>query len=222
MNNMEKIDFRDITQIQNLMSLARILLTPILGYLLWLDNDRATLFSVVLLLIAATTDYLDGYLARKLHRFSTLGLILDPLADKIFAFVLIIELVFLRGFPIWLAVLIFLRDIIILFGASLMYKKGNLIPSSINSGKYYFASLAILIASYVIKFPFGQKLFLLLAVILFVISSFEYARNFVRATSGRKIDKGIGNPIYKYLRGILIVIITAVYLYKLFIQFIGF
>jgi len=221
MNNMGKINYRDITQIQNLMTLIRIFLTPILGYLLWLDNDRATILSVILLLVAAATDYLDGYLARRLHRFSTLGLILDPLADKIFAFVLIIELIFLRGFPIWFAVLIFIRDIIILLGASMMYKKGNLIPTSVNSGKYYFASLAILIASYVIKFSFGQRLFIYLTIILFVISSFEYARNFYMVSSGREIAKAAEKPVYRYLRGVLIIIIAGIYFYELFRQFMG-
>ena len=222
MNGIEKINFNEIFQIQNLMSLLRILLTPFIGYFLWVNTDHATLLTVVLLVIAGASDYFDGYLARKLNRLTSLGLILDPLADKIFATILIIELIFLRNFPVWLAGIIFLRDIIILFGAFIMMKQKNLIPFSINSGKYYFAALALLIASYVIRFSFGQQLCLYMTVILFIVSSFEYAKNYYLVTHGQKIKRPSENLLYMYIRGGLTVVFSVIYLYKLFEQFIGF
>ncbi|HHI02827.1 MAG: hypothetical protein DRP51_02135 [Candidatus Zixiibacteriota bacterium] len=222
MSNIEKIDFREIFQIQNLMSLLRIFLTPFIGYFLWVNSDRATLITIILLIIAGASDYFDGYLARKLNRHTSLGLILDPLADKIFATILIIELIFLRDFPACLAIIIFLRDIVILFGASIIIKGKGLIPFSINSGKYYFAALALLIASYVIKFPFGQQLCLYLTVILFAVSSFEYARNYYLVIHDREIKRSSRNVVYMYIRGGLTVILSVIYLYKLYEQFIGF
>jgi len=222
MKNKEKINIKEIFQIQNLMSILRILLTPFIGYFLWVNNDRATLIVVVLLIVAGASDYLDGYLARKLNRQTSLGLILDPLADKIFAIILVIELIFLRNFPIWLAGLIFLRDLVILIGASLMIKQKGLIPFSINSGKYYFAALALLISSYVIKFDFGQEICLYLTLILFIVSSYEYTRNYYLVKNGKQIKKPSENLFYMYTRGGLTVLFTIVYLYKLFEQFIGY
>lgn len=222
MTSIEKIKFSEIFQIQNLMSLLRIILTPFIGYFLWVNNDQATLIIVVLLIIAGASDYLDGYLARKLNRQTSLGLILDPLADKAFATILIIELIILRDFPIWLAAIVFSRDIIILLGASIMMKRKGFIPFSINSGKYYFAALALLIASYVIRFTFGQQLCLYLTVILFIVSSFEYTKNYYRAAHGQEIKRSSENVVYKYIRGSLTIIFFVIYLYKLFEQFIGY
>lgn len=196
-------------------------MTPIIGYFLWVGDDNATLILVFLLILAGFSDYLDGYLARKLNRQTTLGLMLDPLADKIFVTILILELVFLRKFPIWLALMIFLRDLIILIGASRMIKRKDFIPSSINSGKYYFASLALLIASHVIGFVFGQYFCLYLTVILYIISSFEYARNFYLVIKGEKPLEPSEDPVYKFIRGTLTVIFSVIFLYKLFEQFFG-
>ncbi len=222
MIKVEKINFVEIFQIQNLMSLLRIFLTPFIGYLLWVNSDHATFIIVVLLIVAGASDYLDGYLARKLNRQTALGLMLDPLADKIFATILIIELIFLRDFPIWLAVIVFSRDIIILLGASMMMKQKGLIPFSINSGKYYFAALALLIASYVIQFDFGQQLCLYLTVILFIVSSFEYTRNYYLFRNGKEIKEFSDNSFYKFLRVAFNLVFSVVYLYKLFEQFIRF
>ena len=222
MNSIGTIKLREIFQIQNLMSLLRILLTPFIGYFLWVNNDQATLVIIVLLIIAGASDYLDGYLARKLNRQTSLGLMLDPLADKAFATILIIELIFLRDFPVWLASIVFFRDIVILLGAAIMMKRKSFIPFSINSGKYYFAALALLIASYVIRFTFGQQLCLYLTVILFIISSFEYTRNYYRAIHGQEIKRSSENIVYKYIRGGLTIIFFVIYLYKLFEQFIAF
>ncbi len=222
MIKVEKINFREIFQIQNLMSLLRIFLTPFIGYFLWVNNDHATLIIVVLLVVAGASDYLDGYLARKLDRQTALGLMLDPLADKIFATILIIELIFLRDFPIWLAVIVFARDIIILLGASIMMKQKGLIPFSIYSGKYYFAALALMITSYVIRFEFGQQLCLYLTVILFIVSSFEYARNYYLFRNGKEIKEFLDNRFYKFLRVAFNLVFSAIYLYKLFEQFIGY
>ena len=222
MSNKDKINFGEIFQIQNLMSLLRIFLTPFIGYYLWVNSDEATLIIVVLLIIVGVSDYLDGYLARKLNRQTPLGLILDPLADKAFATILIIELIFLRDFPVWLAGIIFLRDLLILLGASIMMKQKGLIPFSINSGKYYFAALAFLIASYVIKFSFGQQLCLYLTVILLAVSFIEYTKNYYLFIHGKELKRSSENVVYKHIRGGFSVAFTVIYLYKLFEQFIGY
>ncbi|MCP4704102.1 MAG: CDP-alcohol phosphatidyltransferase family protein [candidate division Zixibacteria bacterium] len=221
MEKLENINLRELFQIQNLMSLLRIFLTPFIGYYLWVNSNEATIIIVILLIVAGASDYFDGYLARKLNRQTALGLMLDPLADKAFATILILELIFLRDFPLWLAGMVFFRDIIIVVGASLMMKRKNLIPFSIISGKYYFAALAVLISSYIIKFPFGIQLCLYLTVILFVISSYEYARNYYLLAHGRKLIGSSENVAYMYFRGGVSVAFWIVYLYKLFEQFLG-
>lgn len=222
MDKIKDINFRELLQIQNLMSLLRIFITPFIGYFLWVDSHEATIIIVVLLIIAGASDFFDGYLARKLNRETSLGLILDPLADKAFATIIIIELIFLRDFPLWLAGMIFFRDIIIVLGASVMMKRKKLIPFSIISGKYYFAALAVLIASYIIKFPFGIEFCLYLTVILFVVSSYEYTRNYYLHTRGRELIGSSESVVYMHIRGWASVVFWIIYLYKLFEQLFDF
>ena len=77
-----------MSKIINLITISRILLGPVI-FLLILYFDRYFI-ALMLFLIAGITDYVDGYLARKYNKVSTLGEILDPIADKILiTFVLI-------------------------------------------------------------------------------------------------------------------------------------
>ena len=67
----------------NLLSLFRILIIPVLVYLLSFRDPKSALLAAGLFLIAAITDYFDGYLARRNKSVSDVGKILDPLADKL-------------------------------------------------------------------------------------------------------------------------------------------
>jgi len=219
MNRNDKIKFGDIFQVPNLLSISRILLTPVIGYFLWLGTNQGTLLAVIFMVIAGLTDYFDGVTARWLNKMTKLGLVLDPVADKIFIIVLIFELIFLRGFPAWLAAVIILRDAMILLGAFIMMRHYKIVPSSIISGKYYFASLTVLVLSYVIRFPFGIQMFLAVVIIMLILSSLEYAFLFYKTIQKTEIGRAPGRPIYGLLRTIIAVIMAAIYLYKLYEYF---
>lgn len=79
--------------IPNALTLARITLTPPLIGLLFFDSTETRWWAFVLFALLAFTDYLDGYLARKLNQQSELGKLLDPIADKILVAALILTLV---------------------------------------------------------------------------------------------------------------------------------
>jgi len=91
--------------IPNLLSVSRILLAIII--LLFLSNPKIAL---VIFLIAALTDVLDGYLARKWNQETKLGQILDPIADKILVIMVLIALLRIYDLPYWY-LLITLRDV---------------------------------------------------------------------------------------------------------------
>ena len=67
----------------NLLSFCRILIIPVLVYLLTFNDRTSALFAAGLFLFASVTDYFDGYFARRNKSVSDLGKILDPLADKL-------------------------------------------------------------------------------------------------------------------------------------------
>ncbi len=102
-----------ILTVPNLLSVLRLLGVPLF---LWLVlGPHADELALGLLMLSGVTDYLDGLLARTLNQRSKLGTVLDPVADRLYIFAVVVGLA-LRGIiPIWLAVLLPLRDVF-LFG----------------------------------------------------------------------------------------------------------
>src|SRR4051812_44049552 len=76
-----------IFTIPNVITFVRLLCLPLFVWLLFGNDNRAA--AAILLAVLGTTDFLDGYLARRLHQTSKLGKVLDPVADRILFFVAI-------------------------------------------------------------------------------------------------------------------------------------
>ena len=72
-----------IYTIPNIITFVRIILIPIILYLLFSDNSNVVLIAGLLFIVSSISDYFDGYLARTLNQSSKLGTLLDPIADKL-------------------------------------------------------------------------------------------------------------------------------------------
>lgn len=97
----------------NILSTLRIVLAPVFLYL-YLQGDLIWgLLSILVFTIAAITDYFDGHYARKYEIETSLGVFLDPLADKVLTFSAFIVLPFVdeSQFPWWAVILIIVRDV---------------------------------------------------------------------------------------------------------------
>ena len=103
--------------IPNLITLFRIILTPILIICL---IQGFFLKALVVFIIAGFTDALDGFLARVLHQKSTLGSYLDPLADKALIASSFVTLSIMAVIPGWLTVIVISRDLVILIGICIL------------------------------------------------------------------------------------------------------
>ncbi|HYU93307.1 MAG TPA: CDP-alcohol phosphatidyltransferase family protein [Actinomycetota bacterium] len=101
-----------IATLPNALSVARILLTPAF---VWLIVDRDTTFTGLLLFgVVVSTDWLDGYIARRTGQVSEVGKMLDPTADRLAIAAGLVALVVRGAFPLWAALLILVRDVAIL------------------------------------------------------------------------------------------------------------
>lgn len=85
--------------IPNILTLTRIILVPLFVVLFYLPWKFATILTAAIFVIAALTDWLDGYLARSLSQTSRLGAFLDPVADKLIVVTALFLLVGANQFP---------------------------------------------------------------------------------------------------------------------------
>ncbi len=211
----------EILQPANLLSLSRILLIPFIGYYLWRGDNEATLISALLLIVAGITDALDGFVARRLNQISRLGMVLDPLADKILAVALVIMLIFFRGFPLWLAAVIVGRDLLILVAGIVLLKGRDVVVPSNLTGKHAFAAIAFLLGSYIIRFDFGATMMTYVTTTLVTASTITYARVFISLKRGASPVTFVDRPLYRITRTVITMSILGTYSYKLYLFLCG-
>lgn len=97
----------------NLITFSRLLGLPFILYLLQDPNPQKRWICVTIFIIAAATDWLDGYLARKLDQVTDLGKFLDPLVDKLLVLAPLLALIDLQQVPAWGVFLILTRELAI-------------------------------------------------------------------------------------------------------------
>jgi cardiolipin synthase len=102
----------------NRLTILRVLMTPVITVLLLYRQMGAAL---ALFLLAGLTDCLDGLVARSWKQKTTLGMVLDPLADKLLLGSSLITLTILKELPRWFTVIVVSRDVIIVGGSVILY-----------------------------------------------------------------------------------------------------
>jgi cardiolipin synthase len=105
--------------IPNALSALRLLGVPVFFWLI--VGPESDGLALTILIVSSFTDWLDGYLARRLNQFSRLGELLDPLADRLYVVAALAALYIRDLLPIWVVVLLILRDV--LMSMLLLYLK---------------------------------------------------------------------------------------------------
>ncbi len=129
--------------ISNSISVLRVVLVIPLGFSLLGDFEGHRWWASGIIVVAVISDFLDGYLARKLHQVSEIGKIIDPLADKISIGGLVIFLVILGNVPLWYAAVVLIRDLLILIGGIHIRTKKKIIAQSNWPGKVAVSFVAL-------------------------------------------------------------------------------
>jgi len=170
-----------VLTLSNLLTISRIFLVAPIIFFLHQNTPESNLWAVVVMLLAALTDWLDGYFSRRLHQQSDVGRILDPLADKFAVAVIAIYLTQERDFPLWFLLLILARDFAILALGFLMTSRLRAIPESDWFGKVAVTGLAIVILVYALEATSFKIPFLMVSVGLVGLTIFSYLRRFWKA-----------------------------------------
>jgi len=94
----------------NMVTMARMLLIPVIVVFLVVEIPYGNIVAVLVFILAASTDKLDGYLARSRNSVTTFGQFMDPLADKLLIAAPLIALVGMERLPAWVAMVIIARE----------------------------------------------------------------------------------------------------------------
>ena len=119
----------------NKLTLFRIATVPIIVILLLFPTEVCTFIAALLFSAAAITDYLDGFYARKRGLVSTLGKVMDPIADKLLVSSAFVMLTSLGWIPAWIVCIITSRELAVTGLRNIIAEKGEDISAS-NLGKY--------------------------------------------------------------------------------------
>lgn len=117
----EEVVLNKVLTAPNVITLTRILLIPVFGWAFLTGRDVPAL---VLLVIIGSTDWVDGFVARRFGQVSKLGKLLDPVADRMAIVTVLLVLVFRDVVPLGLAAVLLLRDLIVTVAFPVLEAKG--------------------------------------------------------------------------------------------------
>ena len=168
--------------------MLRIILAPVFLYLFLSENHFYKKISLIVFFIAVTTDWYDGWHARRYGQVSKAGIFLDPLADKILTSIAFIGFYKLGIMPLWMVILIVIRDIVITLLRSIQEAKGKTLRTS------FIAKTK----------TFIQMTYIFLIVILVCLLSFKIPEN---------IKNQISEFLYSDLNFYLMLFVTLITIY---------
>lgn len=135
----EEVVLDKIVTVPNIVTLVRLLLLPL--YLWLLFATPYTTAALVVFAIAASTDWVDGQIARRTNQVSKIGKLFDPLVDRLLIAVGVISIYLLGRLPLWILVYLVVRDCLLLLGGRYLLSKVGEVPPVIYIGKFATAFL---------------------------------------------------------------------------------
>jgi cardiolipin synthase len=175
--------------VSNFFSASRIALVFPIGYCLVADFLHHRWWTAGLIALGVATDFLDGFLARRLHQVTDVGKIIDPVADKIAVGAYALLMAWTGDVPLWFVVLVLLRDLLIFSGGLYILRAKRIVPQSNWPGKISISLTALVFFLATIQVEAFARLFSLAlwaSVVMAVWSVWVYTQ---RLFIGRNIEQ---------------------------------
>ncbi len=185
----------------NALTLLRIFLVPLLVVVLLTRIEGHVYFGAAIFLVAVLTDYLDGFFARRRNEVTRLGILLDPLADKLLTAAAFLSLVEMGVVPAWVVMIVLARELAVTGLRNVAAGRGVLIRAS-GLGKGKMASLVVAILLLLLSRPLpvlrpAGLVALGVVVLLALVSGADYFVRFWREvvrTPGRGEETAAAGP----------------------------
>lgn len=177
--------------IPNLLSLFRLALVPVFAVVFFQGGPNARYIAAGIYALAFLTDILDGWIARRFNMVTRLGRILDPLADKLMTFTVIICITVANVIPLWAVVVFFFKEAAMGLGAvSMLGKIDDVIPSNwlgkASTGVFFLVCAALVLFPGIPR-PWATVM-ISAALALAVAAFFNYLWQYVTIVGRKKRD----------------------------------
>jgi cardiolipin synthase len=169
--------------VPNALTILRLIMVPIFVMLFFSPMKNNHIYALAVFLAASITDILDGYIARKYDLVSIVGIVLDPLADKLMLLTALICLTISGLMPLWVLVIMLLNESILIITAVFMYfrKEKSAVPANI-FGKIatVLFSIAVFMLIVLPGYP-STKMILIIALLSKIASFTSYGIGYLQA-----------------------------------------
>lgn len=184
----------------NSLTLGRIVLVPLLVVVLLTNIEVPFIFGVpreilaaLIFTVASISDWLDGYLARRRRQVTTLGQLLDPVADKLLITAALVSLVQMELAPAWMVAVVIGRELLVTGLRSLAQTRGVTMPASplgkLKMGAQVTTVLLLLVGQAASPFLLAAgRISLWVMITLALVSAVDYYRSFTRVMSPKVAD----------------------------------
>jgi CDP-diacylglycerol--glycerol-3-phosphate 3-phosphatidyltransferase len=170
----------------NTITLLRVTVIPVLFFLLLSPGRKGSLIIAGLFILAALTDLLDGYLARKYEIVTVMGKFLDPIADKLIVNTAMILMIPIGRISAWIVAIIIIRDFVVDGIRAISQSEGYVIQAS-RLGKRKTLCQVFAVSALMIHYPFlgadahvVGTVILYIALVLSVLSGIDYLTKFYK------------------------------------------
>jgi cardiolipin synthase (CMP-forming) len=183
-----------LRQLPNLLTLFRLLSSPLLAWYIIDSHFREALAVVA---FAGLTDWLDGFTARRLRVSGNVGVVLDPLADKVMLVTLFVVLAYVGLVQVWLLALVIGRDVVIVTGAFLLRVFRDIrtfMPSVLGKVSTFFQIVFVLLALLCAAEPNRiltslELVTLILTTLFTTLSGLDYVKIGIQMTKRKQIER---------------------------------
>jgi CDP-diacylglycerol--glycerol-3-phosphate 3-phosphatidyltransferase len=148
---------QDAWNLPNILTYMRVLMIPAVIVLIDRGTKRDSVYAALIFSLAAITDILDGFLARKLGIVSVIGKFLDPLADKLMVMATLVWMVTLGRIPAWAVILLLARELSIT-GLRAIASSEGMIISAADQGKQKTALQMVGLLCLVLGYPYHLRM----------------------------------------------------------------
>jgi CDP-diacylglycerol--glycerol-3-phosphate 3-phosphatidyltransferase len=186
---------KKVFNLPNAITLLRISIIPFLFFLLESPGPAGSLFIACIFVIAALTDLLDGYIARRYQIVTTMGKFLDPIADKLVVNTAMILMIPIGRIPAWIVAVIIIRDFTVDGIRTIASSEGVIIGSS-RLAKQKTLCQVVAVTALMIHYPFlGADAHLVgiyilhVALFLTLYSGLDYLMKFFKEIFNKKTER---------------------------------